>query len=151
MRGQSTMWSGIVGGRGESTAPPARVSMRLHFVASGHSTDWKFVLDFAVSRAASHLSCTISLHLTPVLPLNCFPTRRSTSLSRKDWLLCVLKWSGCAPWFLAAATPPWLFGAQMMIARLLYHHRAWFRIRGCRLLCLVSTIGRDCGQHWEVR
>ena len=24
-----------------------------------------------------------------------------------------------------------VFGAQMMIARLLYCHRAWFRIRGC--------------------
>lgn len=69
--------------------PHARVSVRLHFVASADSTDWKFVLDFAVSRAASHLSCTISLHLTPVLPLNAFPTRRSTSLSRKDWLRCV--------------------------------------------------------------
>jgi hypothetical protein len=69
--------------------PHARVSVRLHFVASAHSTDWKFVLDFAVSRAASHLSCTISLHLTPVLPLNAFPTRRSTTLSRKDWLRCV--------------------------------------------------------------
>ncbi len=69
--------------------PHARVSVRLHFVASAHSTDWKFVLDFAVSRAASHLSCTISLHLTPVLPLNGFPTRRSTTLSRKYWLTCV--------------------------------------------------------------
>lgn len=76
MRGQGTMWSGIVGGRGEIEYSPsnrARVSVRLHFVASGHSTDWKFVLDFAVSRAASHLPCTISLHMTPVLPLNCFP------------------------------------------------------------------------------
>ena len=98
MRGQSTIWSGIVGGRGERQCSPShtRVSVRLHFVASAHSTDWKFVLDFAVSRAASHLSCTISLHLTPVLPLNAFPTRRSTSLSRKDWPLCVGSGRLCA-------------------------------------------------------
>ena len=92
MRGQSTIWSGIVGGRGERQCSPShtRVSVRLHFVASAHSTDWKFVLDFAVSRAASHLLCTISLHLTPVLPLNHSnmhqTTRETTRLPRKDWL-----------------------------------------------------------------
>ena len=72
MRGQSTMWSGIVGGRGERQPLPRRVSVRLHFVASGPQHGRKFVLNFAVSRAASHLSCTMSLQLTPVLPLNWF-------------------------------------------------------------------------------
>ena len=35
--------------------------------------------------------------------------------------------------------------AQMMIARLLYHHRAWFRSSGCRLYAWLVPLVVDVG------
>jgi hypothetical protein len=76
----------------------------------------EFVSNFAVLRAASHLSCTISLQLTPVLPLNwfrCAGARVKARLchERSGYNVSSRKgWAPCFPRFCHATIRLRLFG-----------------------------------------
>jgi hypothetical protein len=63
-----------------------------------------------------------------------------------------MRWKvvGWAPWFLAAVTPPWLFESTNDDRSTPVSSSCMVSQQWVSSLCLVSTIGRVCGRHWEV-